>query len=85
MTPARRQAVAAALLVAALAGWSLCRRPALVSAPPIPHANVQPWMAEALPFVGPKSAERMTAAIRAGERDALPTRAQTAAAAWFAW
>jgi hypothetical protein len=52
---------------------------------PVPHAAAEPWMAEALPGVGPKTADQIAAAIRAGDRAALPARAHSAAAAWFAW
>jgi hypothetical protein len=50
--------------------------PAPVIPSRVPAACAQPWMADCLPGVGPKSRDRMAEAIRAGRWDDLPARAR---------
>ncbi len=72
---------AATLVVVLLALWAVLR-PRLVPPPPIPAAAAEPWMAEALPGIGRRTAATVAAQIRAGE-PIRPTRAASAAAGWF--
>lgn len=50
----------------------------------VPAEAAEPWMLQALPGVGPQTAQAMTAAVRKGDFDALPTTAQSMARTVFA-
>lgn len=72
-----RDAIAAGVLLLLLAGLAWLRPPAQRLAPPLlPAASCEPWMADAIPGVGPKTRERAAARIHAGQ---VPP----AAAGWF--
>lgn len=68
------------VLVVALAGWGALR-PRRVRLPPaqIPAAQVQPWMVDALPGVGPKRHAAALAAVQAGRFEDLPKAARATA------
>ncbi len=74
--------IAAFLVVALLAGWAALR-PRSLPPPAIPAVAAEPWMAEALPGIGPRTAATVAAQIRAGQ-PIRPARSASAAAAWFA-
>ncbi|MFM2090856.1 MAG: hypothetical protein RLZZ127_1345 [Planctomycetota bacterium] len=68
-------------VVTVLALWAALR-PRTLPPPPIPRSDAVPWMAEALPGVGHRTAATVAAQIRDGE-PIKPARAASAAAAWF--
>lgn len=73
-----REALAAAALLLALGVLAALRpAPARGLPPPIPAADCAPWMADAIPGVGPLGRDQASRRIRAGEVPA-------AAAGWFA-
>ena len=83
--PERRGEVAAALVaLVALGAWAtgMPRQPPPVP-PRVPANEVQPWMADALPGVGPKRREAAAAAIRSGRIEELPPAARAVAAEVF--
>lgn len=65
----------AALLPLGLLAW-LRPLPAPPVPPRLPLSAAQPWMADCLPGVGPKTRERMAAALRAGRISDLPRQAR---------
>ena len=69
------------ILALGLWAWWLGSRP-LDLPPRIPHHTVEPWMTEALPGIGPRTAASMAANIRAG-LPIKPARAASVAAEVF--
>lgn len=75
---AERIALISVLL--ALAIWGAVRPRRLATAPPLIHAQqAQPWMADALPGVGPKRRDAALEALRAGRFADLPKPARATA------
>ncbi len=74
--PTRLAALALLLAIAAVAGWR-AQRPTPDHR--LPAADCLPWMADALPGIGPKRREGATAAIRAGSLVDLPAQARSLA------
>jgi hypothetical protein len=78
-------------VLAALAGLALVlgitghlRRPIQAVPPRIPPERAEPWMADALPGIGPARRDDAAAAIRARDWDRLPAKARAAAREVFA-
>jgi hypothetical protein len=72
------------LLLGALATWRrVHQQAAWAEGQPVPISAAEPWMLEALPGIGPKTAAAMCASLRAGDLAALPEAAQPLARQLF--
>lgn len=84
MDEQRRVAIAAVVLLTIL-GLIASLRPKAQRPPiaPVPNRQAEPWMADALPGVGPLTRDRALSAIRAERYDGLPERSRESAKRWF--
>ena len=73
-------------LMAGIGSLALLRPVRLPGVPPrVATAEVQPWMIEALPWVGAKTAPKAMRAVQAGRLADLPARARGIAGEIFIW
>jgi hypothetical protein len=79
----RRRAVAAATALVAL-GLAATVAPRRAPPPPVPCAQAEAWMVDALPGVGRGTRAQALAAVRSGRLELLPPAARARAAVWFA-
>ncbi len=82
--PERGIAWAAVALLAALGGWSWLKPIRAPAVPPrVAFSAVEPWMADALPGIGPTRRARAVEALRHQRMNDLPAPAHAAAALVF--
>jgi len=72
------------ILLVLLFATVAARRAGSVPPVPVPIGSCEPWMADALPGVGPATRAAMAEAIRAGDLDTLPRSARSVAQRVFA-
>ena len=79
VVPERRLVLALSGLAVVLALSGHLRRPPSATPPRIAPEAVEPWMADALPGIGPVHRDSATAAIRARDWAQLPKASRTLA------
>jgi hypothetical protein len=86
VTASRLQSVALIALMLGIGVLALLRPARTPGVPPrIATAEVQPWMVEALPWVGAKTAVKAMRAVQGGRLSELPARARGVASEVFVW